>query len=499
MFLIRSSIVFVISIIALSIADRGSDNQSKKINRELRKYKLADISEEISSLRNEVRGLMEKVCLKPAEEIFIGNLIHSITSSWTTRCKFAVQAGKDVNADPTILPGYDFVVDDCYNTSGTSTLTSSIEDIDRFVAYYNKIKEQAIPFIIHGKSVVPDLRTFCAAKGCISVANWAASVETLEAPLSTDSLNDVLIIGRTIVKIVERYGWKYVGLFYPDREHQKGKFIEQLKTNLEANGVEVDAFETYGVADIDWAAIKQRDLRIFVADVSRSAQPKFLCELYKYNLTGEKYILMHKSNPTLNYFTEDQMANANCTREQIDEAREGALQLTLLPENYFEGGNVNLTEPKHYRSGKSYVDILSDIGEEVPPKKPFVFAGGAYDAVWAFALALKATFQEEGVVPGEANAFLRTMDGIEKLYANLMKVDFDGVTGPYTYNANGLRNYYVNVGTMRGDGVTIRGVGKYDAKTDVLSPFNESLIWQFKGGKPISDGRNYTSHETGDN
>ncbi|CAH1794060.1 unnamed protein product, partial [Owenia fusiformis] len=230
-------------------------------------------------------------------------------------------------------------------------------------------------------------------------------------------------------------------------------------------------------------------LRIFVADVSRSAQPKFLCELYKNNITGDKYMLIYKANPTLNNYTDDQIATTNCTREQINEARKGAIHITLLPEFFFEGGNADLTEPKHYKNGKTYVDVLSDIGEVVPPKKPFVFAGAAYDAVWAFALALKATFDAEGVVPGEANAFLRTKDGIEKIYANLMAVDFVGVTGHYTYDATGLRNFYVYVGTLEADGVSIRNVGKYDAKTDVLSSFDESLMWRYKGGEPVLDGR----------
>ncbi|CAH1794064.1 unnamed protein product, partial [Owenia fusiformis] len=292
----------------------------------------------------------------------IGNLIHSVTASWATRCKFAVQAGKDINADSTILPGYEFVVDGCYDTSANSSIKSSIEDIYRFVAYINKIEEQAIPFILHGKSVTSDLRTFCAAKGCITAADWVTSLDTLEAPLATNVLNDMVIVGRTIMKIVERYGWKYVGLFFTESFTEKGKFIKQLKYDLEANDVEVDVYQTYTVTKTNWTAIKESGLRIFVADVSRSAQPKFLCELYKNNITGDKYMLIYKANPTLNNYTDDQIATTNCTREQINEARKGAIHITLLPEFFFEGGNADLTEPKHYRNGKTYVDVLSDIG-----------------------------------------------------------------------------------------------------------------------------------------
>ncbi|CAH1791771.1 unnamed protein product, partial [Owenia fusiformis] len=305
------------------------------------------------------------------------------------------------------------------------------------------------------------------------------------APLATNVLSNIFIVERTIRMVVERYGWKYVGLFYDDRPD----VIERLKDDLEASGVEVDVFDRDGVAETDWASIKESGLRIFITVLSGSIQPKFLCELYKNNIMGEKYMLIHYLRPKPNY-SNGQIASSNCTREQIDEVMKGAMHITMSPEFYFEGGNADLTEPKHFRNNKTYLDVLSDIGEVIPPgKKPIEFAGAAYDAVWAFAIALRATFDAEGVVPGEANTFLKTKEGIEKLFANLMAVDFVGVTGHYTYNETGLRNFYGYIGTLEADGVLIEGVGKYDAKTDVLSSFNESLIWKYKGGKPVSDGR----------
>ncbi|CAD5114117.1 DgyrCDS3264 [Dimorphilus gyrociliatus] len=264
------------------------------------------------------------------------------------------------------------------------------------------------------------------------------------------------------VKLVKNFGWKRVGTIFQDASKGSSRFAyahNLFVDLLEQAGVErqIESFSTDPAPAIE--NLKKKDQRIIIGNFDSEMARKVVCQAYKTNLYGVKYVWILLGDYPKNWWKK---GTDGCLVEELEKVLQGYFSTDILPLSSEERKTIsNITAQEYSRLYSSSVSS-SDYNE---------FSGYAYDGIWAIALALHKTLNEYGIVQSELR------NNSDLLLDALNNTDFIGVTGDVQFR-KGDRVGSILLQQMQG-GRLVK-IGEYHANNDTLNleaPNSSSIIW----------------------
>ena len=308
----------------------------------------------------------------------------------------------------------------------------------------------------------------------------------------------------TRVKVFKKYGWNRISVI---QEAEEGfvTTLDDLEQEAKAQGIEIvnrQIFKDNPEAVV--RNLKDQDARIIVGLFYEKTARKVLCEIYRNQMYGKRYVWFfigwYKDDWFMNqaYLTEDQI---ECSRDEMMEAAEGHFTTEALQwnqnraERTASGITVDEFERRWNEKTKEmekgeYGDIYRKLSEQGKTAEGFLEAPLAYDAVWAIALALNssaAVLERQGQSLDSYNYDNKAVADI--IQDQLENVKFNGISGSVAFSEEtGDRMAWTKIEQLI-DHQYVE-VGFYDQETGNLSwSSNDSgaelVRWQ--GGKVPQD------------
>ncbi|CAH1249664.1 GABBR2 [Branchiostoma lanceolatum] len=273
------------------------------------------------------------------------------------------------------------------------------------------------------------------------------------------------------VRLLRHFNWTRVATLYHD-ETNLAIVHSQLESSLVKAGMN---FTAQGFVDAESARrrlkqIKESDARIILGLFNESMARHVFCEAYKLNLYGKRYAWILNGPYSRRWWN----TSAECTREQMRKAVEGA-----LVSNFLERSTSN----HRTISGKTPAEYERQYHQRVSGKRTNPFHGYAYDGVWVIALALDKVLrqlQQAGNVPRVKLTYERQEDMKVFMFDAVKETDFQGVTGKVRFRDGDRLGTILYEQIQEGSEVR---VGEYFAENDSIAL--HSVQWQ--GDNPPRD------------
>ncbi|GAU97950.1 hypothetical protein RvY_09165-3 [Ramazzottius varieornatus] len=162
------------------------------------------------------------------------------------------------------------------------------------------------------------------------------------------------------------------------------------------------------------AKFQEKDIRIIIGAFSAQFARKVFCQAYRIQLYGPRYVWLIPGSFPSNWWL-DQRENSDCSNEELEEAIEGYLSVTVAT-----GGASEVTPG--FTAGISREDFVDLLGY---PSISGTYSSEAlaFDAVFAVAYTVRNSLPSIGassLVP-------------DKLIHTLSRLEFSGVSGPVSF------------------------------------------------------------------
>ncbi|XP_019613608.1 PREDICTED: gamma-aminobutyric acid type B receptor subunit 2-like [Branchiostoma belcheri] len=274
------------------------------------------------------------------------------------------------------------------------------------------------------------------------------------------------------LRLLRHFNWTRVATLYQD-EPNLAIVHSQLESSLVKAGMN---FTAQGFVDVESARlrmkqIKDSDARIILGLFDETMARHVFCEAYKLNLYGKRYAWVLNGPYSRGWWN----ASADCTRDQMRTAVEGALVSNFLERSSSNHRTISGKTPAEYE--RQYHERVS--GRRTENR----FHGYAYDGVWVIALALDKVLrqlQQEGNVPRVKLTYERQEDMKMFMFDAVKETDFQGVTGKVRFRDGDRLGTILYEQIQEGSEVR---VGEYFAENDSIALHN--VQWQ--GDNPPRD------------
>ncbi|RWS04643.1 gamma-aminobutyric acid type B receptor subunit 1-like protein, partial [Dinothrombium tinctorium] len=428
---------------------------------------------------NEIEATTEP----PKIELHIGGLFPMAGSGYSSGwlggqgCLPAVKMGlEDVNSFPNLLPGYRLVLHDN---------DSKCDPGLGLTALYDFIYRGASKLLILGGcSIVCSTVAETAKMYNLIVVGYGASSPALSNrdrfPTFFRTHPSATIHNPTRIKLFQKFGWQRIAVILEAEE----VFIstgKDLETHCKKHGIEIVTRVSFltDPADAVKSLVRQKT-RIIVGMFYGGAARRVMCEAYKQNLYGSKFVWFLIGWYEDNWYLPVQ--GLNCTKDEMLKAVQGHFTTEAVMLN--RDSNVtqaNVTAEEWLQRYHKELNLTAD-----SPSKPegYQEAPLAYDAIWAIALALNKTIERLAKKNIAIESFHYENSLIkDEIQEALKETKFLGVSGVVAFSNEGDRIAWTQVEQMI-DGKYTK-VGFYDSHHD-------NLVWLDKEkwletGKPPPD------------
>ncbi|XP_002736691.1 gamma-aminobutyric acid type B receptor subunit 1-like [Saccoglossus kowalevskii] len=289
--------------------------------------------------------------------------------------------------------------------------------------------------------------------------------------------------------MIKYYGWRKVATLHENQELFSST-INHLSSLLRDNDIDILTSESFTVdASEQVRNLKEKNARIIFGNFYEDMARQVFCEVYKQNMYGKHYAWI-----ILGWYSHDWWKvadpNIDCTPEQLYTALDG----------YIATENIDLSIYRDRKTVSGYTPNEFQLLYEDVLKERNIYdsvnagASYCYDAVWSIALTLN---QSIDILQNDANTTNRRLEdfhyednSMRKVFMDVLEnLNFEGVSGPVSFNPSGDREGLVNIEQLQ-DGKEVV-VGVYFPQVESL---DEQLRWdmgdkavQWKGGEPPKD------------
>lgn len=247
------------------------------------------------------------------------------------------------------------------------------------------------------------------------------------SPLLTDFTNFYRTIPSSVgmnnprIKMMQKWNWNLVASL-----SSNGKVFNTISQNLvrelNLNNITLiskDSFDHHQpTASI--ALLKEKDARIIVGNFYEFDAVAVFCDARKVGLYGPNIVWLVYGHFESNWWNPVDLHLYNCTPEEMLESIEGHFAIRFEVIGDEPGETIGRITPHDYRTY-----ILNKTGVDLGiSSKPAPYA---YDAVWAGALAINASYAELGM-NGLTNFSDPTNRQADVLIMNMNSTQFDGVS-----------------------------------------------------------------------
>jgi len=392
----------------------------------------------------------------------------------------AMMALEDVNSRPDLLPGYKLKLH--WNDSECEP------GLGALVMYDLLYKPPKKLMLLAGCSTVSTTVAEAAKMWNLVTLSYGASSPALSDrqrfPTLFRTHPSATVNNPIRVKIMQHFGWSRIAILQ-QAEEVFISTVEDLETRCRKSGIEIVTRQSFlndpseSVRNLD-----RQDARIIVGLFYVVAARRVLCEMYKQQLYGPKFIWFFIG------WYEDNWYEANlaqekieCTREQMKMAAEGHLTTEALNWNQDNQRTISGMTVEDYRNRLN--KELFNIGYDVSVRFPdgYQEAPLAYDAVWAVALALNRTMHHLARKKQSLDDFTYNDAVIAgEIYSAMNATQFLGVSGTVAFSSKGDRIAWTLIEQMVNG--TYNKLGYYDTQTDNLTWLRET---EWVGGKVPQD------------
>ncbi|CAL8299149.1 unnamed protein product [Gadus morhua 'NCC'] len=292
------------------------------------------------------------------------------------------------------------------------------------------------------------------------------------------------VFNTALVRLLQHYRWTRVGLLTQEgaRPSQEGARLSQMRQNLvhQLMKADVQIVEAQSVGEdpcLKLQKLKDRGVRVLVAQVDEGPGSRVLCCAYRLNLFGSGYQWLLASGPGP-VWTLDPEASG-CSLYALHAVLEGSIRPSLPPLGDSGLRGVSGRTPAEYE-----LAYRSEIRQQGAPDA--YLHGYAYDGVWVLARAvslLTEQFRHRKRHSPDRNLSINQAQTADMLLAALKQTQFEGVTGTVRFH-NGERVAAIELRQFQATREVL--VGQYNTFTQELRLFPDHL--KFPGSGPAPDG-----------
>ncbi|KAM6910515.1 gamma-aminobutyric acid type B receptor subunit 2-like [Xenentodon cancila] len=283
-------------------------------------------------------------------------------------------------------------------------------------------------------------------------------------------------LNQAAVKLLQRYRWNRVGVVT-----QEGPRLSEMNKDLirQLQKADVELVVTEGFSEDVCSclkSLKERDVRIIVAQFQDDYASEVFCCAFRLNLFGARYQWI-VAGPGAAGWRLGWRPSA-CKASSLLKAADGAFRLQIRQLSSTTAAGVSGRTPQGYQD--SYLRQLTQEGSEVGPQHAF-----AYDAVWVAARALSQVMEavkHRQKYSTQRNVRVSEEEELKMLLEAMKKTQFEGVTGPVFFR-NGERMSLIELIQFQGSSSVL--VGEFNTSTQQFRLINHLL--KFQGPGPARD------------
>ncbi len=278
------------------------------------------------------------------------------------------------------------------------------------------------------------------------------------------------VFNDAVFALMKTFGWQKIGLIHDSIGifflSIANDFVDRIRLSTDFN-LTARIPVTVNSIGGTFTNLINSGTRIILVVGNIPESVKFMCRAYQQNAYYPGYVYIILSRPLIDFISNTQLTD--CTQSQIRDILEGAI---IVDYGLVSGSTSklvsNLTYAEYYQE---YLIRLSEMEstKNVTLDKDNVYANSMYDEVWAFALALKASFgKTEGIINLKNLSTEHTRQFAEIMKSNLVEITFQGASGYIKFDEQQEDNSEVRIYQV------INGsqeqIGKYD------KDLNDSII-----------------------
>ncbi|ODN02817.1 Gamma-aminobutyric acid type B receptor subunit 1 [Orchesella cincta] len=411
------------------------------------------------------------------KELHIGGIFPiNGTGGWQggQACEPAAQmAFRDINKNKDLLAGYTLTLhpndSECEPGRGAAVM---------YELLYN---EPVKVMLLAGCSTVCTTVAEAAKKWNLIVLCYGASSPALSNRQRFETLfrthPSATVHNPTRIFLMQKFGWSRVAILQ-QAEEVFISTVEDLEERCKAAKIEIVTRQSF-LTDPTEAVrnLKRQDARIVVGLFYVVAARRVLCEIYRQQLYGKKYVWFFIGWYEDNWYEMQlEQEGINCTREQMKMAAEGHLTTEAVMWNQDNGTTISGMTKEDFRTRLH--EELKKNGFNIDERLPegYQEAPLAYDAVWALALAFNKTIEKLAEKGKKLEDFSYTNRGIrDEIYNALNTTSFLGVSGRTAFSEKGDRIALTQVEQMVNGKYNL--LGYYDTENLKLKPWHNKEQW----------------------
>ncbi|XP_077978699.1 gamma-aminobutyric acid type B receptor subunit 2-like [Glandiceps talaboti] len=439
-----------------------------------------------------VKGYINYTSSVPNEKpvLHIGVLIRSTTADKpgvNEVADIAIDQALDfISRQTSILPNYDLVIVKGYVNNTSTNEGQALHLIHDFI--YKK-PQMVVLFLQLSSMVskpVSEVATYYNLVQLSSAASSLAFSNKQRYPLFTRMSPTDAALATVWEALFQQFKWKRIAIIYENVEIftlMMKHFVSLLRSIGGYEILSVEHVESGADPVVQMQSLKTHDARIIVLLGYEYMSRKIMCQAYRSNLYGQKYVWMLVGWMWRGWYFNRRSENyATCTDEELLMAVNGYIGVNFQAyTNDFNNINFNGLKPEPE-------DI--EVFEHMRSSPSLYYAGFCFDSMLAIALALNNSDKllSRSGNQGRLSDFTYTDGSMAAIVKDaILNQEFFGVTGLVRMTNKSDRLANIIIQQKQVDEPFLVEVGSYDVANDEFEWSEESpLIWQ--GKVPPTDG-----------
>uniref|UniRef100_A0A158Q8V8 G_PROTEIN_RECEP_F3_4 domain-containing protein n=1 Tax=Elaeophora elaphi TaxID=1147741 RepID=A0A158Q8V8_9BILA len=280
----------------------------------------------------------------------------------------------------------------------------------------------------------------------------------------------------TRLKLFQKFKWKKITILQSVEEVFTST-AKDLEEQCREKGIRVERQSFYGDPSDAVKTLVRQDARIIVGLFYVTEARRVLCQAYKHDLYGRKYVWFFIGWYADTWFIPPTDEPLNCTAEQMIKAA----QYHITTESIMLSRDEELTISG--MTGKQFQKrLMSMLTTDPAETGGFPEAPLAYDAVWAVALAFNCTLSKLQAGQSLESFAYNNTSIAEKLFSCVKDTQFRGVSGQVMFNDLGDRIARTQIEQLQDGKYQMLGI--YDTTTLHLDWYDKEKFSTVNGLPP---------------
>uniref|UniRef100_A0A1I8EZ83 Receptor family ligand binding region containing protein n=1 Tax=Wuchereria bancrofti TaxID=6293 RepID=A0A1I8EZ83_WUCBA len=278
------------------------------------------------------------------------------------------------------------------------------------------------------------------------------------------------------LRLFQKFKWKKITILQSVEEVFTST-AKDLEEQCREKGIRVERQSFYGDPSDAVKTLVRQDARIIVGLFYVTEARRVLCQAYKHDLYGRKYVWFFIGWYADTWFIPPTDEPLNCTAEQMIKAA----QYHITTESIMLSRDEELTVSG--MTGKQFQNrLMSMLTTDPAETGGFPEAPLAYDAVWAVALAFNCTLSKLQVGQSLENFAYNNTSIAKKLFSCVKDTQFRGVSGQVMFNDLGDRIARTQIEQLQDGKYQMLGI--YDTTTLHLDWYDKEKFSTMNGLPP---------------